>query len=698
MEYQRTRKCEQVDNYHGVKVADPYRWLEDENSEETREWIKAQSNLTKDYFEAIPYRNKIKSLLIDIHSFTKYMLAGNVNRFGNRYFFHKDSGLGDTVKIYTQLGEEGEEEVFIDPKDFVSDGLATCFIRDISSDGKYCLFSISKSGSDFFELHVMEIETKKMLPDKITRALFVAKFNGSGFFYIAVNVPKMGKDISDQLKSIRICYHELGTSQEEDVVIFDESNVLLDDYASSDEKGLTFAGISVVKDGYLMVETIQTGYSFYLMRNDEKHNGFVRIIHCPPSSTMRFCGMVDEKFILATTIDAPNGKIVLVDPKNPEKDNWVTAVPEKDFPIAPFYDGCFCCGKFFVHYYSNASFQLHQFSKNFVFERVIELPVNSMAIITTSKDEEFDENKDPIIHLSTFTKPISFYLLNKDTGKMKALKETKSKYNFDDIVLKKTTYKSKDGTIVPITIAHKKDMVLNGENPAILFGYGGYGIIQKPLFSPRMFAFIMCGGVFAMAEIRGGGEFGEKWHLAGFKQTKQNTFDDFISAGEFLIKAGYTGKERLAIMGGSNGGTLVGTCAAQRPDLFSVVLASSGTFDMLRYQLFGNAKVFVREHGCSDNPEEFKYLYAQSPYHNVKQNTKYPAMLVMCAQNDNRVPPLHSFKFVSELQEAQAGYKPILLYYQTDAGHVLKSFENILNESVDMLCFTFKNMNFEPDL
>lgn len=698
MEYPRTRKCEQVDVYHGVNVADPYRWLEDESSEETREWIKAQNNLTKEYFEAIPYRNKIKSLLTDIHSFTKYMLAGNINRFGNRYFFHKNSGLEDIVKIYTQLGEEGEEEVLIDPKDFVFDEYAASWIRDISSDGKYCLFSVSKSGSDFFELRVMEIESRKLLPDKITRALFQTKYGKGGFFYTSADSPEKGKEVSDKLKSIRICYHELGTSQEEDVVIFDESNVLHDEYAGSDEKELTFAGVSVVNDEYLVVETIQTGYSFYLKRHDGKHNGFERIIHCPPSSSMRFCGMIDEKLVFATTIDAPNGKIVLVDPKNPEKANWTTAIPEKDFPIAPFYDGCFSCGKFYIHYYSNASFQLHQFSKNFVFERAIELPVNSIALIVPGKDEEFDECKDPIIYLSTFTKPISFYLLDKNTGKIKALKETKSKYNFDDIILTKTSYRSKDGTMVPITIAHKKEMVLNGENPAILHGYGGYGIIDKPSFSPRMFAFIMCGGVFAMAGIRGGGEFGKKWHLAGFKQTKQNTFDDFISAGEYLIEAGYTGKERLAIMGASNGGTLVGVCATQRPDLFAVALPSSGSFDMLRFHHFGNAKLFVMEHGCSDNPEEFKYLYAQSPYHNVNQNIKYPAMLVMCAQNDNRVPPLHSFKFVSALQEAQAGDKPTLLYYQTDAGHGLKSFENILNESVDMLCFTFKNMNFEPDL
>lgn len=698
MEYPRTRKCEQVDVYHGVKVADPYRWLEDESSVETREWVKAQSNLTKDFFEAIPHRNKIKSLLTDIHSFTKYMLAGNINRFGNRHFFHKDSGHEDIVKIYTQLGEEGEEEVFIDPKDFVSDGYATSWIRDISSDGKYCLFSVSKSGSDFFELRVMEIDTRKVLPDKVTFAKYEAKFGKDGFFYATTTQQEKSNGVSAKQGSLKLCYHKLGESQDKDVVILDECNVLLDDYSDTNTKSINYANISFVDNKYAIVEIMQTGFSVYMIKIDDTVFDIERIIHSPPTQMALCCGMKDDKFAFATTIDAPNGKIVLVDPKNPDKENWEIAIPEKDYPIAPLYDADFHGGRFFISYYSDASFQLHQFSKNFVFERIIDLPANSKAFIMAGKNEEFDESKDPIIHLSTFTKPISFYLLDKDTGKMIALKETKSKYDFDGIVLKKTVYKSKDGTIVPITIAHKKGIVLNGENPVILHGYGGYGIIENPSFSPRMFAFIICGGVFAMAGIRGGGEFGEKWHLAGFKQTKQNTFDDFISAGEYLIEAGYTSKERLAIMGASNGGTLVGVCATQRPDLFAVALPSSGTFDKLRFHHFGNARLFIREYGCSDNPEEFKYLYPQSPYHNVKQNTKYPAMLVMCAQNDNRVSPLHSFKFVSTLQEAQAGEKPILLYYQTDAGHGLKSFENILDESVDLLSFTFKNMNFEPNL
>lgn len=697
MDYPKTRKCSQVDNYHGTLVPDPYRWLENESSEETKKWREAQVELTNKYLGQIPFRNKLHNHLERLYSFPKY-IPPRFLRVGNRYFFSKNIGLEPTSMIYTQLGEDGDEEIFINPSDFVKDGYANVSIIDACPNQKHALVAINQSGSDWTQLRVVQIESRKVLPDAINWTDAISAFFDDGIIYCGHNAPEFGKEVSGEQDSVCVKHHKLGTHQNQDVIIFDKSMTLRDEYAKNGEDKINWAFVNILDDNTLLVTTIQVGKSLYLIDLSNSNQTPKRILHLPPTESFNYCGKTFGKFLVYTTSNARNGKVVLVDPKNPKPENWKTTIPEATHPIEGIR---IVCGKLFVLYYTGVSYMLHQFGLDGQFEKEIAIPGDGyLGFSVLRMKEERHEDGKTMVFVTTYKEPAAFYLLDTNTGTLKPFKKTGSLCSIENIELKNMLYKSKDGTSVSITIFHKKGLPLDGNNPTILYGYGGYGYINVPDFSPLRIAFVECGGVYAIAGIRGGGEFGEKWHLDGCMENKQNSIDDFISAAEYLIKRGYTRKERLAIFGGSNGGMMVAACANQRPDLFAVVLSDSGSHDKLRCHLFGSGKAQTREFGCSDNMDEFLYLHKYSSLHNVKENTVYPAMLVLCNSDDNRVPPIHSYKYLAALQDAQIGQNPILLYYMTESGHGLvgKSLTKLIKQYADMLSFTFKNMNFEPDL
>lgn len=678
LQYPVTAKVDQVDNYFGTEIPDPYRWLEDDNAPETEEWVNAQNVVTESFLNKIPYRNKIKQRYTELFNYPK---LSSPRKVGEYYFFYKNSGLQNQSVIYYQKGLDGEAKVFIDPNKLSEDGTISIGLLGESPDSKYIAYSQSVAGSDWSEIKIRDIETNIDLDDKLEWVKFSgAAWHEDGFYYSRYPKPEEGEEYSGDNKDHSIYYHKLGTSQSEDELFYrNENNPNLYHWCSitEDKKYL-----------HMYVAEGTDGYEVFI--KDLENEGELEKLFSGFKNKSNIVNHIDGKLLVLTDIDAPKYRLVAIDPDNPGKDNWKEIIPETESLLENVSTGG---GKLFATYLENAMNKLYQFDYNGSNKTNIELPSPGSAGGLGGKEDD----KTLFYTFTSFTYPPTIYKYNVETGESEIFNETKLKFNPDDFESKQVWYKSNDGTEVSMFIVHKKGLQLDGTNPTLLYGYGGFNVSLSPSFSTSNLILLENGGVYALTNLRGGGEYGEEWHKAGMFEKKQNVFDDFISAAEYLIDEGYTSSERLAIKGGSNGGLLVGAAMTQRPDLFKVAIPQVGVMDMLRFHKFTVGKGWVSEFGCADSSEaQFNYLRAYSPLHNLKSGTAYPATLITTADHDDRVVPAHSFKFAATLQECHKGKNPVLIRVETDAGHGAgKPTSKVIEEQSDIWSFMFYNMGIE---
>lgn len=670
--YPETHKADNVDTYFGTEIKDPYRWLEDDRSPETAAWVKAQNELTFGYLDKIPFRNQIKNRLEELWNYEK---IGAPFIEGDYTFYYKNNGLQNQSVLYRK-DKDGNEEVFLDPNTFSSD--ATTSLTDVafSKDSKTIAYAISEGGSDWRKVIVMDVASKQIKED----TLIDIKFSGlswkgnEGFYYSSYDKPE-GSELSAKTDQHKLYYHKLGTAQKEDKVVF-----------GLDQKRRYVGGSVTEDDKYLIITAANSTYGneLYIKNLTNPNSKIVTLVANFDNSNYVIESEGDKLFIV-TDKDAPNSKIVTADAKKPSA-TWVDFIAETENVLSPSTGS----GYFFAHYMKDAISQVKQYDYQGKLVREIELPgVGTVGGFGGKKEDEK--------LYFTFTNYITagtIYSYEPKEGITEVYEKSKAQFNADEYESKQVFYTSKDGTKVPMIISYKKGTKLDGNNPTILYGYGGFNVSLTPSFSIANAVWMENGGVYAVPNLRGGGEYGKKWHVAGTQQQKQNVFDDFIAAAEYLIKEGYTSSDYLAIRGGSNGGLLVGACMTQRPDLFQVALPAVGVLDMLRYHTFTAGAGWAYDYGTSEQSQEmFDYLLKYSPVHNVKQGVEYPATLVTTADHDDRVVPAHSFKFISELQDKQSGTNPVLIRIDVNAGYGAgKPLSKTIEENADLQAFTLYNM------
>ena len=678
--YPPARKSDQVDDYHGVKVADPYRWLEDLDSEETRNWVEAENKLSFGYLAAIPERTMLKERLTKLWNYEKY---GIPFKEGNRYFYTRNSGLQNQAVLYTVTSLDSQPQMVLDPNTLSADGTVALSGLQVSPDGKFIAYSLSASGSDWQEWKVRDVETTRDLSDHLKWVKFSGASwtrDGKGFFYSRYDEPK-----GDTLKSTnyfqKVYFHKLGTPQTEDVLV----------YERPDQKDWLFGG-TVTEDGNYLIITVFQG-------TDVKSRVFYKDLKAKDAPVVKllddfdaaysFVGNEGSRFWFQTDLQAPRGKLIEIDTANPARSNWKVVVPEGKETLQ---GTSFVNHKFVLNYLKDAYTQVK------IYDSTGKL-VNEVGFPGIGSAEGFGgkaTDKETFYAFTGFTTPPTIYRYDMTTGKSTIFRQPKVDFNPADYETKQVFYKSKDGTKVPMFITHKKGLKLDGNNPTYLYGYGGFNISLSPAFSVGNLVWMEMGGVYAQPNLRGGGEYGEEWHQGGMKLRKQNVFDDFIAAAQWLIDNKYTSTPKLAIGGGSNGGLLVGAALTQRPDLFGAALPAVGVMDMLRFQTFTIGWAWVSDYGSSENAEEFKALYAYSPLHNIKPGTSYPPTMITTADHDDRVWPGHSFKFAAALQAAQAGDAPILIRIETKAGHGAgKPTSKIIEEAADRWAFLVKTLGMK---
>jgi prolyl oligopeptidase len=675
--YPVTEKVDQLDDYFGTKVKDPYRWLEDDKSPKVAEWVKAQNAVTFEYLNKIPYREKINQRLKEIYNYPRY---SSPMKAGEYYFYTKNDGLQNQSVYYVQKGLDGEPKVFLDPNKLSKDGTVRVRLSGLSKDYRYVGVSRSEGGSDWRELGVMEVETGKKLADRIQWV----KFSGTswyrdGFFYSGYDAPEKGKKLTAKNTYNKVYYHKLGEPQSKDKLVYEDLKHPLRYHfveVTEDEKYLIL-NISEGTHGAELqyIDLAKEPWTFKPLLKGFEHNHSV-------------IDVFEGKFVVLTDAGAPNSKIVLVDPVSPEPEKWQELIPEKTEVIR----GVSLAGnKLFVSYLKDAITRTYQYDLYGKLEKEIEYPVPGSAYGYYGKKE------DTVLFytFTSFTYPPTIYKYDVKIGKSEVFRKSEVNFNPEDYEAKQVFYKSKDGTKVPMFIVAKKGLQLNGNNPAYLYAYGGFNSSQTPRFSSGNLILLENDGIYATACIRGGGEYGEKWHEAGMLLNKQNVFDDFIAAAEYLIKEKYTSQDKLAIAGASNGGLLVGACMTQRPDLFKVAFPAVGVMDMLRYHKFTVGWGWAVEYGSSDKKEHFENLYAYSPLHNIKPEVQYPATLVTTADHDDRVVPAHSFKFIATLQENHQGTNPVLIRIQTRSGHGSSNITKAIDSLTDRWSFMFYNMGID---
>ncbi|MGD9345081.1 MAG: prolyl oligopeptidase family serine peptidase [Candidatus Aminicenantes bacterium] len=672
--YPASKKIDHVDDYFGTEVDDPYRWMEDETSEEVKKWVEAQNALTFAYLDKIPFREKLRQRLADIYNYPK---QSSPRRAGDYYFFNKNDGLQNQSVIYVQKGLEGVAEVFIDPNELSPDGTVRVGLTGFSKDNRYVTVSKSESGSDWRELSVMEISTKKELGDRLQWLKFGgASWFGDGFFYSGYDKPEEGREYTEANEFQKIFYHKLGDPQEKDTLIYEDT-----------EHPLRYKNVSLTEDK-----------RFLLLNISEGTHGNELYYKDPANKDMDFQPLfqgfefdsyvidnIGDKLLIYTNTDAPNYKVILMDPKNPERENWNTIIDEKPEVLN---SASTAGNSLFCTYLKDASTHVYQYDLEGNPIREILLPGLGTARGFVGKKED----KILFYTFTSFTSPPTIYKYDIASGQSEVFHKTEVPINPEDYTAKQVFYTSKDGTRVPMFIVHKKGLKQDGNNPTYLYAYGGFNISRLPSFDPTLIVLLENGGIYAMPNIRGGGEYGEEWHRAGMLLNKQNVFDDFIAAAEYLIAEKYTSTERLAIAGGSNGGLLVGACMTQRPDLYKVAFPAVGVMDMLRYHKFTVGWGWVVEYGSSDEEEHFHNLYSYSPLHNIQSGISYPATLVTTADHDDRVVPAHSFKFAATLQEKHVGNNPVLIRIETRSGHGSSSTTKRLDVTADKFAFMFYNM------
>ncbi|GAA4069292.1 prolyl oligopeptidase family serine peptidase [Flavobacterium cheonanense] len=673
MQYPTTKKGQVTDTYFDTKVADPYRWLEDDRSEETGSWVKEQNRLTYDYLSKIPYRDALKSRLEKLWNYEKISAPF---KEGNFTYYYKNNGLQNQSVLYRK-DAKGEESVFLDPNTFSKDGTSSLGGVNFSEDGSKVAYSISVGGSDWRKVIVMDAVTKKILEPTLEDIKFsgVSWKGNEGFYYSSYDKPD-GSELSAKTDQHKLYYHKVGTRQKDDKVIF-----------GLDQKR-RYVGGYVTEDNHYLVITASTstyGNELYIQDLTKPNSPIVTIVDNFNSDN----SIIDNqgsKLFIATDLNAPNTRVVTVDVSNPKPENWKDLIPETE-NVLNVSTGS---GYLFANYMIDAVSAIKQYDYSGKLVRNIQLPGIGTAGGFGGKKTE----KVLYYSFTNYTTPGSTYSFDPKSGDSKVYQTPKIDFNSNDYESKQVFYTSKDGTKIPMIITHKKGLKLDGKNPTILYGYGGFNISLTPSFSISNAVWMENGGIYAVANLRGGGEYGKKWHVAGTKMQKQNVFNDFIAAAEYLISEKYTSSDFLAIRGGSNGGLLVGATMTQRPDLMKVALPAVGVMDMLRYHTFTAGAGWAYDYGTAeDSKEMFEYIKGYSPVHNVKPNTKYPATMVTTGDHDDRVVPAHSFKFAAELQDKQAGDNPTLIRIDINAGHGAgKSVAASIQESVDIMAFTLYNM------
>jgi prolyl oligopeptidase len=674
--YPETKTIDHTDNYFDSIVPDPYRWLEDDRSMETGEWVKSQNQVSFDYLNKIPFRGAIRERLAKLWDYEKYSAPF---KEGDYTYFYKNDGLQNQYVLYRQKGEN-TPEVFLNPNDFSTDGTTSLAGIDFSLDGTRAAYQISEGGSDWRKVIVLDAMSKNIMEDTLLDVKFsgLAWKGSEGFYYSSYDKPKEGSALSGKTQYHKLFYHTLGTPQSADLLVF-----------GGEKTPRRYIGAFVTEDQQYLVITAAvstSGNELYIKSLKNSNAPIVNVINHFDKEHQVVHSEGDWIYIY-TTLQAPNGRLVKVKASNPAPENWIDVISERKEPLSISTGG----GYFFASYLKDALSLVEQVDLNGKVLRTISLPGKGTASGFSGKW------KDPVLYFTftSYTQPATIYSLDVKSGKSSIYKESKVDFNPADFESKQIFYTSKDGTKVPLIITYKKGLVLNGKNPTLLYGYGGFNISLTPGFSTSNIVWMENGGVYAVANLRGGGEYGEEWHVKGTKMRKQNVFDDFIAAAEYLIKEKYTAKEYLAISGGSNGGLLVGAAMTQRPDLFKVALPAVGVLDMLRYHQFTAGAGWAFDYGTAqDSPEMFNYLKGYSPYHNLKEGVTYPATLVTTADHDDRVVPAHSFKFAARLQKAHKGDSPVLIRIETNAGHGAgKPTSKIIDEQADKWAFTFYNMN-----
>lgn len=677
LNYPETKKTDVVDTYFGVEVPDPYRWLEDDMSDETADWVRAQNEVTFDYLEQIPYRSRIKERLEKLWNYERISAPF---KEGDYTYYYKNDGLQNHSVVYRE--KDGNEEIFLDPNTFSNDGTTSLSALSFSKNSKLAAYAISEGGSDWRKVIVIDVETKEQIGDTLRNLKFTGLSwkENEGFYYSTYDKPE-GSQLSSMTDSHKLYFHKLGTPQSEDTVIFGEKE---------DEKA-RYIGGSVSEDGkflFISRSVSTSGNELYYIDLEKSDNKIVPVITGFDYTTY-VIENVGNTLYLTTNYNAPNVRIVTADASNPEKENWKDFIPETENVLRPSTGS----GYFFAHYMVDAISKVYQYDYEGSRIREIELPgVGTVGGFGSKKE-------DDVIYysFSNYNTPSSIYKFAPESGKSELYWKPEIDFNPGDYESSQVFYTSKDGTKVPMIITHKKGLQLDGKNPTILYGYGGFNVSLTPSFSIVNAVWLEMGGIYAVPNLRGGGEYGRKWHDAGTKQQKQNVFDDFIAAAEFLIEKQYTSADHLAVRGGSNGGLLVGAVVNQRPELFKAGIPMVGVMDMLRYHTFTAGAGWAYDYGtANDSKEMFEYLKGYSPLHNVQEGKTYPAIMVTTADHDDRVVPAHSFKYAAELQAKETGSNPKLIRIDVGAGHGAgMSTEKTIALNSDIFGFILYNMGVD---
>jgi prolyl oligopeptidase len=687
LQYPVTKKIEQTDNYFGTTVADPYRWLEDDKSEPTKEWVTAENAVTQNYLGKIPYRAKFQAAIEKVFNYPRYSAPFKNNGW---FYFYKNDGLQNQSVLYRQFGLEGKPELVLDPNKLSADGTTRLQLFDLSKDGRYAAVGLSKGGSDWETYSVRDMNTGTSLPDELRWVKFSgAAWKGNGFYYSRYPEPQKGSsDLSAKNENHQVYFHVVGTHQREDKLVYDNK-----------ENPQRFVGASTSEDErYLFLTISDRGKGFdgnAVYFKDLTHTAdtaFIPIVKEITNSEYQVIDNTADQFFLKTNDGAPNSKVIAVNIANPGISNAKIIIPEKPEPLQ---SAATAGGRLFVDYLKDVTSRTYVYDLTGKLLNEIKYPgLGNGGGIGGQKDDKF------VFYVFTsFTVPPTIYKYNIATATSTVFRQPEVSFNPADYETNQVFYTSKDGTKIPMFIVSKKGVQLDGNNVTLLYGYGGFNINLQPAFSATLLPFLNAGGIYAQANLRGGGEYGEKWHKAGMILNKQNVFDDFIAAGEYLIQQKYTTHQKLAIRGGSNGGLLVGAVINQRPDLFRVAIPQVGVMDMLRFHKFTIGWNWIADYGSSEKDEaNFKNLYAFSPLHNIQAGIQYPAVLVTTADHDDRVVPAHSFKYMATLQEKYKGINPVLIRIDTNSGHGASNTKKNIETLADIYSFIFYNMGVTPQL
>ena len=676
--YPETAKTDVVDMYFGTAVPDPYRWLENNMSAQTATWVAAQNKVTGEYLARIPFRNALLKRLTELADYEK---IGAPSKRHGKYYFYKNDGLQNQSVLYVQDSLDGEARVFLDPNTLSADGTVALTGTSFSHDGRYMAYTISRSGSDWTEIYVLDAATGRQLGDHIVWAKFTgASWRGDGFYYSAYDAPEEGKEYSNVNENHKIYYHKIGTPQGEDKLVYENKAYPKRFYSASVSDDETLLFIFESGDGagnaVYVKDLTKPDAQLTAMATDMRYQYY-------PVET------IDGKTYIFTNYGAPKGRIMAATADRPALRDWTEVVPEGRSVLS---GAQVIGGKLLLTYDKDVANHAYVYSLDGKMEHEVSLPGLGSVGFTGDKDD-----RECFFTFTSFTVPGAVYRYDIDSNTYSLLRAPKVDFDADGFVTEQVFYPSKDGTKIPMFLTYKKGLKRDGRNPVLLYGYGGFNISLNPGFSSSRIPFLENGGIYAQANLRGGGEYGEEWHLAGTKMMKQNVFDDFIAAAEWLISNGYTNKDKIAINGGSNGGLLVGACMTQRPDLFRVAVPQVGVMDMLRYHKFTIGWNWASDYGTSDDSKEmFEYLKGYSPLHNLKKGTRYPATLVTTADHDDRVVPAHSFKFAATLQECNDGTNPTLIRIDSKAGHGAgKPMSKVLEEQADIYGFIMYNLGMD---